>query len=48
MFLAYNNDAEKYQKRLENLLKYFSKHNIKDGSYKNFYVMGGESNYLFK
>ncbi|SOV79151.1 haloacid dehalogenase hydrolase, putative [Plasmodium sp. gorilla clade G3] len=45
---SYNNDAEKYQKRLENLLKYFLKHNIKDGSYKNFYVMGGESNYLFK
>ncbi|CRH03691.1 IMP-specific 5'-nucleotidase, putative [Plasmodium relictum] len=45
---CYNNDAEKYQKRLENLLKYFSKHNIEDGSYKNFYVMGGESNYLFK
>ncbi|SBT44744.1 IMP-specific 5'-nucleotidase, putative [Plasmodium ovale wallikeri] len=45
---SYNNDAEKYQKRLANLLKYFSKHNIEDGSYKNFYVMGGESNYLFK
>ncbi|SBT78642.1 IMP-specific 5'-nucleotidase, putative [Plasmodium ovale] len=39
---SYNNDAEKYQKRLANLLKYFSKHNIEDGSYKNFYVMGGE------
>lgn len=45
---GYNNDAEKYQERLENLLKYFQKHNIKDGSYKKFYVMGGESNYLFK
>ncbi|SBS89187.1 IMP-specific 5'-nucleotidase, putative, partial [Plasmodium malariae] len=44
----YNNDAEKYQKRLQELLKYFSKHNIEDGSYQNFYVMGGESNYLFK
>ncbi|SCP02514.1 IMP-specific 5'-nucleotidase, putative [Plasmodium malariae] len=45
---SYNNDAEKYQKRLQELLKYFSKHNIEDGSYQNFYVMGGESNYLFK
>ncbi|CAG9475408.1 IMP-specific 5'-nucleotidase, putative [Plasmodium vivax] len=45
---SYSNDAEKYQKRLENLLRYFSKHNIEDGSYENFYVMGGESNYLFK
>lgn len=45
---GYSNDAEKYQERLENLLKYFYKHNVADGSYKKFYVMGGESNYLFK
>lgn len=45
---GYSNDAEKYQERLENLLKYFHAHNGSDGSYKKFYVMGGESNYLFK
>ncbi|VWU52382.1 IMP-specific 5'-nucleotidase, putative, partial [Hepatocystis sp. ex Piliocolobus tephrosceles] len=45
---SYNKNADKYEKRLENLLQYFLKHNIKDDSYTNFYVMGGESNYLFK
>lgn len=45
---GYGNDAERYQERLDNLLKYFLTHNVSDSSYKKFYVMGGESNYLFK